>query len=79
MKKRWLLNLVMLALVAGLVAFLYLRPKAEVQTEAKHEVSQLRLADITSVKVEFPAQAPVAFEKMDGFWRMTAPYKTRAD
>ena len=69
----------MLTLVAGLVAFLYLRPKAEIQTEAKYEVSQLKLADISAAKVEFPAQAPVSFEKIDGLWRMTAPYKTRAD
>ena len=79
MKKRWLLNLLMLALVAGLVAFLYLRPKAESQAENNFEISQLKLADITSAKVEFPAQAPVSFEKIDGLWRMTAPYKTRAE
>ena len=79
MKKRWLLNLIMLALVAGLVAFLYLRPKAQTQAETKHEVSQLKLADISAIKVEFPAQAPVTFEKVDGLWRMTVPYKTRAD
>ena len=79
MKKRWLLNLVMLALVAGLVTFLYSRPKTENAAETKYEVSQLKLADITSAKVEFPAQAPVSFEKIDGLWRMTAPYKTRAD
>ena len=79
MKKRWLLNLVMLALVIGLMAFLYLRPKTEAQAENKHEVSQLKLADIAAVKVEFPAQAAVTFEKVEGLWRMTAPYKTRAD
>lgn len=79
MKKRWILNLVMLSLVAGLVAFLYLRPKAQTQEEIKHEVSQLKLADITSAKVEFPTQAPTTFEMVDGLWRMTAPYKTRAD
>ena len=79
MKKRWILNLVMLSLVAGLVAFLYLRPKAQTQEAAKYEISSIKLADITSAKVEFPAQAPVTFEKVEGLWRMTAPYKTRAD
>jgi len=79
MKKRWILNLVMLALVAGLATFLHLRPKTEIQAEAKHEVSQLKLADITTAKVEFPTQAPVQFEKVSGLWRMLAPYKTRAD
>ncbi len=79
MKKRWLLNLILLALVGGLVSFLYLRPKADIKAEVKYEVSQLKLADITAVKVEFPAQAPVIFEKATSYWHMRMPYKTRAD
>jgi Domain of unknown function (DUF4340) len=79
MKKRWLLNLVMLALVAGLVAFLYLRPKTNTSAPSQHEVSTLKLADFTSIKVEFPTQAATSFDKVDGLWRMTSPYKTRAD
>jgi Domain of unknown function (DUF4340) len=79
MKNRWLLNLIMLAVVAGLVAFLYLRPKAQVEDVAKHEVSQLKLADFKAIKVEFPTAAPVSFEKVNDFWFMTAPHKLRAD
>lgn len=79
MKNRWILNLVMLALVAGLVAFLYLRPKADTSSEIQHEVTALKLADFNAIKVEFPTQAATTFEKVDGLWRITAPYKTRAD
>lgn len=79
MKNRWILNLVMLALIAGLVTFLYLRPKTEAQNLAKYEVSQLKLTGIHAVKIEYPAKAPVTFEKVEGYWRMTAPHKTRAD
>jgi Domain of unknown function (DUF4340) len=79
MKKRWLLNLVMLALVAGLVAFLYLRPKANNDEPLQHEVSALKLADFTAIKVESSAKVPTSFEKVDGLWHMTSPYKTRAD
>ena len=79
MKKRWLLNLVMLAVVAGLIVFLYMRPQANTSAPAQHEVSTLKLADFTAIKVEFPAKAPTSFENVDGFWRMTAPYKARAD
>lgn len=79
MKNRWILNLVMLVLVAGLVAFLYLRPQTNNDGPVQHEVTTLKLADFTAIKVEFPTQAPTTFEKVDGFWRMTAPYKTRAD
>lgn len=79
MKNRWILNLVLLALIAGLVAFLYFRPTTEVQSVAKHEVSQLKLAGVKAVKVEFPAKAPVTFDAVDGYWHMTAPYQVRAD
>ena len=79
MKNRWILNLVMLAVVAGLVAFLYLRPKVNNDTPSQHEVSTLKLADFTAVKAEFSAKVPTSFEKVDGLWRMTSPYKTRAD
>ena len=79
MKKRWLLNLVMLAVVAGLVAFLYLRPKGNNNAPSQYEVSSLKLADFTAVKAEFSAKVPTSFEKVDGLWRMTSPYKTRAD
>ena len=79
MKNRWILNLVMLAVVAGLVAFLYLRPKASNDEPSLHEVSALKLADFTAIKAEFPSKVPTSFEKIDGLWRMTSPYKTRAD
>ncbi len=79
MKNRWILNLVMLAVVAGLVAFLYLRPKVNNDALSQHEVSTLKLADFTAVKAEFSAKVPTSFEKVDGLWRMISPYKTRAD
>jgi hypothetical protein len=79
MKKRWLLNLVMLALVVGLATFLYMRPQPNTNAVASYEVSTLKLADFNVIKVEFPTKAPTSFEKVDGQWRMTAPYKMRAD
>jgi Domain of unknown function (DUF4340) len=79
MKSRWILNLVMLAAVAGLVAFLYLRPKATNDEPVMHEVSNLKLADFTVVKAEFPAKIATSFEKVNGLWRMISPYKARAD
>ncbi|HSI43952.1 MAG TPA: DUF4340 domain-containing protein [Methylotenera sp.] len=79
MKKRWLLNLVLLCVVAGLVAFLYLRPKQTVEQDATYEISNYKLAEFNAISIEFPTKAPVTFEKVDGLWRYTAPYKTRAD
>lgn len=79
MKNRWILNIVMLMVVAGLVTFLYLRPKINTDAPADHAISSLKLADFSAIKVEFPTKAATSFEKVNGTWRMTAPYKTRAD
>lgn len=79
MKKRWILNLLLLGVVASLVTFLYLRPKPEVVKENAHEISTYKLAEFNAVSVEFPTKAAVTFEKVDGLWRLTAPYKMRAD
>ncbi len=79
MKSRWILNIVMLAIVAGLVSFLYLRPDQTVSNKTMYAVSDLKLATITQLKVEFPAKAPVTFNKVDGYWQMEKPYHNRAD
>jgi hypothetical protein len=79
MKKRWLLNLVMFCVVAGLVAFLYLRPKQGAEQADTYEISNYKLAEFNAISVEFPTKAAVTFEKVNGLWRLTAPYKTRAD
>ncbi|PKO25673.1 MAG: hypothetical protein CVU35_02970 [Betaproteobacteria bacterium HGW-Betaproteobacteria-8] len=79
MIKRWLVNLGLLLLIAGIVTFLYLRPQPEQNGPATHEVSNLKLGDFSKVSIEFPAKAPVAFEKVDGYWHITQPYKARAD
>lgn len=79
MKKRWLLNLILLVVVAGLVTFLYTRPKSEDQEAVTYEVSSYKLAEFNTISVEFPAKAAVTFVKENGFWRMTAPYQARAD
>lgn len=79
MKKRWILNLILLAVVASLVTFLYVRPKTEASKGAEYEVSPYKLAEFNAISIEFPAKAAVTFEKVDGYWRLTAPYQTRAD
>ena len=79
MKNRWILNLILLSVVASLVAFLYLRPKPEEAKAAAYEVSAYKLAEFNAISVEFPTKAAVTFEKVDGLWKLTAPHKTRAD
>ena len=79
MKSRWLVNLVLLLLVAGIVTFLYLRPQSQEQGQKSYEISTHKLADFSRIRVEFPAKAPAVFEKIDGHWRIVEPYGARAD
>jgi len=79
MKSRWIVNLVLLALVAALGAFLYLQPKTVAEGPKVYEISSMKLADFNKVSIEFPAKAPVVFEKVDGNWRIIKPFDTRAD
>lgn len=79
MKSRWLVNILLLVLVLAIFAFIKSRPQQEVAKETAYEVSTLKLADFSNISVEFPAKAPVAFEKVDGYWYIAKPYKARAD
>lgn len=78
MKKRWLINLLMLLLVVGIAVFLHHKPQ-EKTVSGKVEVSALKMGGFDAVKAEFPAQAPTIFEKQDGYWLMRKPYAARAD
>lgn len=80
MKSRWIVNLFLLVLVLGIGAFIKFRPQQEVKVaEAAYEVSALKLGTFTQLSVEFPAKAGVKFEKLDGYWYVTQPFKARAD
>ena len=79
MKNRWILNIILLAVVAGLVAFLHFRPQAQAVKNDEVELTQFKLAEFSGISIEQPLKAAVTLAKVDGFWRVTAPYKTRAD
>ena len=79
MRKRWLVNFILLLLVAGIATLLYLRPKPEVKTEKTYALSSKKLSDFSKLSIEFPTKAPVVFEKKNGLWRMVKPYDARAN
>ena len=79
MRARWLVNLALLLLVGAIAAFLYFRPAATTQGQKSYQLSVLKLANFTKLSVEFPAKAPVMFEKIDGYWHLSKPYRARAD
>ena len=56
-----------------------MRPKVNTTAPAENVISTLKLADFNAIKVEFPTKAATSFEKINGAWRMTSPYKMRAD
>ena len=78
MKSRWLVNLGLLVIIAGLALFLYLNPKKEEAAAKGVKVSELSQADIRKVEIEFPAKKPVVLEKRDGNWNIVQPYAARA-
>lgn len=79
MKKRWIINILLLVLVLGLGAFLLTREDGAQSKTKQYEISQLKMADINAVKVDFPTQSGMAFEKSAHGWMMKAPYAQRAD
>ena len=80
MKSRWLLNLALLVLVAGLGLFVYLRPKTDVTaSQPSYAVSAIDVGKVTKVSVEVPAKKPVVFEKQQGTWMMVEPFQARAN
>lgn len=78
MKSRWLLNLGLLLLVAGVALFLYLAPGQKQSAPTAVTVSTLNPADIGRISIEVPAKAPVVLEKRAGHWFLTQPYAARA-
>ncbi len=80
MKSRWILNLVLLLMVASIAAFLYLRPKpADPATTPTYTVSTLDPNAFSRASISLPGRAPVVLEKKLGRWTMLAPYQARAD
>lgn len=79
MKSRWLVNLLLLLIVGGIGAFIYLRPKPPVAAPVSYEVSTLKIGDINHISVEPLGKAPVTFDKVDGLWRLSKPLDARAD
>ena len=80
MKARWLLNLGLLLLVAGLALALYLMPSKPTDSgPQKIALSTINPATIRKIRIEFPAKVAVALEQRDGYWYLVEPYKARAN
>ena len=79
MKSRWLINLLLLVVVAGVGLALHFAPKPKEAGAAAIPVSTIDPGTISSISIEFPAKKAIALERRDGNWFMTQPYAVRAD
>lgn len=77
MKARWLVNLVLLALVAGLALFAWLRPARE--PDARPSLTAIAPDTVSRVAIERAERDPIVLERGEGAWQMTAPVKARAN
>ena len=76
-RRRWLVNLALLAAVTLLSAML-LFERGEAPSD---EASMARVIpqDVERFRILRPDKKPLEFDKHNGVWRMTAPYQQRAD
>lgn len=79
MKSRWIVNLVLLVLVAGIAAFLYLRPKPVENKPQSYTLSTLDPNSFQHLSIETPGKKLVLLEKQSGRWRLVQPAQGRAD
>lgn len=76
MKNRLWLNAALLAAVAVLALVAYFRPH---QSEPEHRLSALKAADVRKIRIDVAGNPPLALERTESDWRLTAPVAARAD
>lgn len=79
MKKRWLVNLVLLLVVAGLGVFVMYRDKPADSGARRFPVAAFDPVAVSRLSLEQPTKKSVVFEKQEGRWFMIEPFKGRAD
>ena len=78
MKYRWLLNLMLVLVIAGLGAFVYFKPGIHKPKPAA-KLTALKATDITQIKIQRGSTAAAELVRTHAGWEMRAPLKLRAD
>lgn len=78
MKGRWLLNLILLAVIGALAALALLKPGKETEVP-KSRLTTLNAEGIDHIRIERSGQKPVELKKEAGQWRLTRPLSARAN
>lgn len=71
------LNALLFVGVAGLGAFIYLKPAGD--RSGEQALSRLKPSEVRSIRIERPGTADATLEKKPDGWRVTAPIVARAD
>ena len=77
MRRTWITLAVMLALVVGLGAWLWLRPVA--LKPARERVSNIAPGSARELRIEWPGKSALVMKKSGDAWRIVAPYSGRAE
>ncbi len=80
MQKRWLLNLALLAFLVALVLLVKYQPGApDKEREQRPPLTAIQPDQIQKIRILRPDQDEIAVERDGEEWRMTAPWRARAD
>lgn len=77
MRRSWLLNAALLAVIAALASFIYFKPKQD--DSGTYPLSMLKADEITRLRIERAARPPLVLKKTGRQWLITAPIAARAD
>jgi Domain of unknown function (DUF4340) len=78
LRRRWLLNAVLLVLIGGL-AWVAVYRSGQEKAVAGPPLTSLSAAAVTRIRIERPDQPAIALEKKSDEWKLTAPVATRAN
>ena len=78
LKVRWLLNLALVALVAGLAWVAIYKPGQQ-KDAPDQPFTTIKADTITHIRIEQADKNPIALEMTNGQWRLTAPVSARAN
>jgi len=78
LKVRWLLNLALVALVAGL-AWVAIHKPGQQKDTTEQPLTTIKADTITHIRIEQADKSSIALEMANGQWRLTAPVSARAN
>jgi len=78
LKRRWLLNAALLALVAGLVVVVLFLPGQKKPTPGP-PLTAIAADGVSRIRIEKPEQPGIVLEKTGSDWTLTVPLKARAN